>query len=102
MPIDLLFSAWFFYWVLKAQRIFSNAVGLQRLPNFPYASEQSFGAYIAIILAILWAGKRHFQQVSLSLFRPDKDQPDIADGISDSTVVIGIILGFVFLCFFSV
>ena len=40
MPIDLLFSAWFFYWVLKAQRIFSNAVGLQRLPNFPYASEQ--------------------------------------------------------------
>ena len=102
MPIDLLFSAWFFYWVLKAQRIFSSDVGLQGLPNFPYAKEQSFGAYIAIILAVLWAGRHHFQQVGLSLFRSDKDQPDIAGGISNRAAVIGIILGFVFLCFFSV
>ena len=102
MPIELLFSSWFFYWVLKSQRIFSSAIGLKGLPKFPYASEQSFGAYIAIIIAVLWWGKHHFHQIVINLIHPSKNQTDRADGISNRVAVFGIFIGFSFLCFFSV
>ncbi len=102
MPIELLFSSWFFYWFLKAQRIFSNAVGLKGLPNFPYASEQSFGSYMAIIIVVLWSCRRHIERFIVNLRYPKKYQTDITGGMSNRMAVIGIIIGFAFLSFFSV
>ena len=97
-----VFSSWFFYWVLKSQRIFSSAIGLKGLPKFPYASEQSFGAYIAIIIAVLWWGKDHFYQIVINLIHPSKNHTDRADGISNRVAVFGIFIGFSFLCFFVI
>ena len=102
MPLDLLFSSWFFYWVLKAQYIFRSAVGLRIFPGFPYAKEQSFGAYIAIILAALWTGRRHLENVFMRVFGGNKALDDPESGMNYRTAFLGILLGIGFLCIFSV
>jgi len=94
MPLDLLFSSWFFYWVLKSQYIFRSAVGFRMFAGFPYEKEQSFGAYMAIILVVIWTGRKHLRSV---LKVNDRE-----GGISYRTAFFGMILGLVFLCIFSI
>ena len=102
MPLDLLFSSWFFYWALKAQYIFRSATGFSMFAGFPYAKEQSFGAYIAIILVALWTGRRHFKNVLIRLFGGNKELDDPEGGMSYRTALIGILTGIAALCLFSV
>ena len=101
MPLDLLFSSWFFYWALKAQYIFRAATGFRMFPGFPYAKEQSFGAYMAIILAVLWTGRRHLRNVFTRLFRNDPALDDPEGGMSYRTACVGIVVGTAVLCAFS-
>ncbi len=79
MPLDLCFSAWFFYLFGKIQLVIINASGLQIRSNFPYFTEQSFGAVIALCCFYIWSGRRHFARALKSLFsgesKYDSDEP---------------------------
>jgi hypothetical protein len=64
LPPDLLFSSWFFYWFLKAERIVSSAVGwLGYDAQAPYIEEQGFGAYVYVAVFGIWLGRRYFGEV---------------------------------------
>jgi len=55
LPLDLLFSTWFFFLWWKAERILSDVFGLYGYSaRFPYVEEQCLGAYLAIALTALW------------------------------------------------
>lgn len=79
MPLDLCFSAWFFYLFSKLQLVLISASGLQIRSRFPYLIEQSFGAVIALCGFYIWTGKGHFKQILKHLFSGkssyDKDEP---------------------------
>ena len=62
IPLDLAFSCWFFYLLWKAQAILGRALNFA--PGFPYATEQSAGAFVGITLAALWTGRAYFRQVA--------------------------------------
>ncbi|HIE09656.1 MAG TPA: hypothetical protein EYP65_07385 [Armatimonadetes bacterium] len=72
LPVDLLFSCWFFFWFWKLERVFFFWLGRAPDPRYPYINEQAFGAYIAIALFALWNAWR-----GLRLFRlpPAPDEP---------------------------
>lgn len=57
MPLDILFSAWVFYFGYKAQLILKAVAGWH---DFPHYTQQSFGAYFSIALFTLWLGRKHF------------------------------------------
>src|SRR5262249_61622412 len=63
LPVDLLFSCWFFYFFWKAQLILSNAMGWDTLPEFPFIKQQAFGGYMAILLFLLWISRRSIVQI---------------------------------------
>ena len=79
MPLDLCFSAWFFYLFSKVQLVLISAFGLRVRSDFPYFTEQSFGAVIAACAFYIWVGKRHFKRALKSLFLGrndyDADEP---------------------------
>ncbi|HID08133.1 MAG TPA: hypothetical protein EYP10_13425, partial [Armatimonadetes bacterium] len=56
LPLDLLFSSWFFYIIWKLQRVVVATLGYPTggIGNPPYPHEQSFGAYIGLGLLVLW------------------------------------------------
>ena len=68
LPVDLLFSAWFFAWVWRAERVFGAATGYSDIPGFPYVEEQSFGAYIGLAVFALWTSRAHFVRIWNGLF----------------------------------
>jgi len=69
VPLDVLFSCWFFYLFMKAQRVLGNYWGLAQLPEFPYETEQSIGAWTTYGVLILYVTRHHWRRVFASLFR---------------------------------
>jgi len=63
MPTDFLFSTWFFYLFWKAEAVFSTAVGWNKIPQFPFANYQAFGAYMLFGLHALYVGRGYLKQV---------------------------------------
>lgn len=63
LPVDLSFSIWFFYLFRKAQQYFGHAVGLQ-LPGYPFTSEQSWGAWLALSGFAIWIAREHLRDVA--------------------------------------
>ena len=63
IPLDLSFSCWFFYLFWKGQRILGSILGLRSMPGFPFIDEQSFGAYIGLLLIAVAATRKHLWQV---------------------------------------
>jgi len=57
IPLDLSFSCWFFYVLIKVERILGSATGLSTA-RFPYVGEQSSGAWLALCLVTLWLTRR--------------------------------------------
>jgi hypothetical protein len=94
MPLDMSFSAWFFYLFWKLEMVAGRALGLQRLPDFPYIEPQAAGAYAGLCLLALWTTRRHFRAILRGAARLDTRGPRIA--------LAGAAVGLVALVWFSV
>lgn len=101
IPLDLSFSCWFFYLFWKIERITGAAVGWRALPRFPYADEQSHGAYIGLCLVALWGSRHHLSAVVKKVLIGKRDMNDSEEPIPYRMAVLGIIFGMIFLTLFS-
>ncbi len=103
LPLDLSFSLWFFYLFKLALRVYTAAVGVQpsMLSSFPYFTQQSFGAWFALIGVAVWTARGHLKQVWLKVWEPSKSTLDDSDEpMSYRTAFAGIALGLAFITFF--
>ena len=80
MPMDFLFSSWFFYLVWKLQHVVVVANAWDADPRMPYDNYQAFGAYFLFLVSTLWLSRTYFTQVvRCALGRPseidDRDEP---------------------------
>ena len=96
IPLDLLFSTWFFFWVWKAQQIFGSVVGLEGT-GYPYINYQGFGAYIGIFLIAVWRGRKYLQNL---LGAKGSATSTLDEPMSPRTLVLVLIAGVVFLTLF--
>ena len=48
MPLDVLFSTTFFYFLYRNEVAFAQAIGWSALPRFPYLNEQTIGAFVGL------------------------------------------------------
>jgi hypothetical protein len=96
IPLDLLFSTWFLFWVWKAQQIFGSVMGLEGT-GYPYINYQGFGAYMGIFLIAVWRSRKYLQNLlgAKTHSTPTRDEP-----MSSRTLIIALIAGVVFLTFF--
>jgi hypothetical protein len=63
LPLDLLFSCWFFFLFWKGQMVVSNAMAWDTTPDFPFIKEQGFGAVMGLFLFYLWSGRKYYAEV---------------------------------------
>lgn len=99
MPLDLLFSSWFFYWVLKGEFIAGSAFAWRALPRFPYEKEQSLGAYLAVTAVALWLARGHLRRYLEAAWR-GKPESEL-DPVAARWILGGLVVGFLFLVGFS-
>ncbi len=94
LPLDMLFSCWFFYIMWRVVRILGSYYGVvDTAPNFPFMNQQALGAYYLVGIFALWSGRRHLAGVFRAAFEREK-HPDDADGpMRYRTAVMGLIAG---------
>ncbi|MHB0999439.1 MAG: DUF6785 family protein [Armatimonadota bacterium] len=94
MPLDVAFSAWFFFLFVKAQAIIGNMAGYSSIPDFPFQSEQGIGAWYAFGIFVLYSSRHNLKAVIKTALAPsdgsDKDEP-----ISYRTALWGLVAGMV-------
>ena len=61
LPLDLLFSCWFFFLVWNLQTVAASASGYGgQTQGFPFIPEQGFGSLLALFGYYAWTGRRHY------------------------------------------
>ncbi|MBC8227932.1 hypothetical protein H8E77_00080 [bacterium] len=104
IPLDLSFSAWFFYLFYKIQRVIGSVIGLNTLPGFPDNDSQSSGAYLALFVIALWGTKAHLRNIFFSLRNSKADSNlssyDRNEPTRYWTAIFSLILGILFITFF--
>lgn len=90
LPVDLLFSCWFFYFFWKAQLVVSNAMGWDVLPEFPFVKQQAFGGYMAILLFLVWISRRSIVLIWRQVLRGGRgEMDDSREGMTYRWALIG-------------
>ena len=90
LPVDLLFSSWFFYWFWKAQNLGTALLGFGDRPNFPYVTQQSFGGYLGLCIFAVWMARRQLAEVLRQAIRGGRE-PD--EPLSYRLAVLGVVVG---------
>ncbi len=91
LPSDLTFSTWFFFIVFRLERIFFSALGFPSpypwttggMSQLPAILEQGIGAYIAVVVFALWAGRRHLTWVWNAIWNLPGAKANDAAGVPD-------------------
>jgi len=100
LPLDVAFSSWFFYLVVKAENVVTTAMGYHdagasaAAAATPYTGEQGAGAFIAITLFSLWGARRHLQDVFGKAFGRRPHIRDDDEAVSYRTAVFGFLFCF--------
>jgi uncharacterized protein DUF6785/uncharacterized protein DUF6784 len=94
LPVDLLFSCWFFYFFWKAQLVFSNVMGWDSQPEFPFIKQQAFGGYMAILLFLLWISRRSVLKIWAQILHGrGGEMDDSREGMSYRWALISVLAG---------
>jgi hypothetical protein len=105
LPLDQLFSCWFFFFYWKAMRIGSSILGYE--PQWwtasapPYLNEQAFGGYVGLFVFSLWAMRRYLKDVWHRAVGGEGRAAG-AEALPIPTAFWGMVLGFGVLVGFSV
>jgi hypothetical protein len=105
VPSDLLFSCVFFFWVRKCEQICFYSLGYTQsagvfagagfVPDVPYFSEQSWGAFLALFALALWSARGHLREVWRQIRHGGSGQDS---GISHRAAFLGLLASVAALC----
>lgn len=101
LPVDLLFSCWFFFWFWKAERILTAAFGYETIRGMPFVNEQSFGAYMGICIFAIMVSRRHFIELGKHFIGAKTTIDDRGEPIPYRAAMWFIVLGAGFIVYFS-
>jgi hypothetical protein len=103
LPLDLLFSSWFFYFYWKAQAVATTAWGFNDgRPQFPYIQEQSAGAYLGVALFVIWVSRHYLKHVLLRALGRRSDLDDEREPMSYRAALLGAVGGVAALVAFGI
>jgi len=70
IPLDLCFSCWFFFLWRKGQQVLGAAMGWDGAANrgWPFFREQSSGAWLGLIVILIWHNRAYLQQLGGQIF----------------------------------
>ena len=107
VDLDISFSIWFFYLILKLQGGLFRHLGIastERLSQYEYSqtsdfSHQAAGAVIMFVLYGLWVARRHLRDVVMKAWRPSEGIDDSEELMSYRVAFFGMIISGLFVCF---
>lgn len=96
MPMEVNFSVWFFYFVLKFEAVMASIMGYN-VPGFPFVHEQSSGAFLALFVFLCLAARHEIKDI-LAKAVGIKKVDDSKEPLPFRWAVFGCIFGIIFMC----
>lgn len=100
MPLDVSFSYWFFFWLVKLEQVLTVVWGWDVAPDAPFVYQQAASALVAIGLYTLWSARRHLWRVLRRALRPGADLGDAAEPMRYRWALALLVGSVAFLCLF--
>lgn len=98
IPLDLLFSLWFFTWVWKAERLIGMSMGINVSywsmgTGWPHHAHQMIGVWLAILGTSLWTARHHLRNIVRQVFHRETGSSIPSETIRYSAALAGLIIG---------
>lgn len=100
IPLDVSFSCWFFFILMRVLIVVAAATGLRdsspglATNQFPYFGNISEGAWLGMFLVVMWSARGFLKQVWLTVRSNKKIPGDDTEAISYKTAFYGATFGF--------
>jgi len=109
MPLELSFSCWLFYWLIKLELVASRAIGLHELTvvgggfdrAYPFVNSQAYGAYLGFFVMSIWSSRHYLRKVFRTAFLGTKEVDESREALSYRSAIIGAAAGMLFLGAFA-
>lgn len=98
LSLDVSFSCWFFYLVVKGQMVMATAMGWKDADagplaaRAPYIGEQGAGAFLGVALFALWSARSHLESTIREALRTARRRP--VEWLSYRAAWLGLLGGF--------
>jgi hypothetical protein len=102
LPVDFLFSSWFFYVYWKALSVFTVLLAYDSDPRMPYTNMQALGAYLLFVASSIWLSRGYLKQVWRLIQGRPSELDDRNEPLRYRSAALGIVAGMVILVAFSV
>lgn len=99
-PLDLSLSAWFFFFVWKAELVVRYMMGWTIPAGMAFNHQASGGAYLAISLLAIWASRRRLLEILKKVFVGEGELDESHEPIPFRLAFLGVAFGLVFLIWF--
>lgn len=93
VPLDILFSGWFFFLLQPTLTLLSDLFGISPTPGFPHTLAQSAGGYLGMFLVLLWVGRIELGAIARKALRGDPDIDDSQEPLSHRVAFLGTLAG---------
>jgi hypothetical protein len=94
VPLDILFSGWFFYLLIYIMRFLSEMFGVSAAPGFPFNFSQAAGAYAGLAAVLFWVGRDELAKIARKAFTGDPSIDDSNEPMPYRWSMFGAIGGF--------
>jgi type IV secretory pathway TrbD component len=101
LPMDFLFSAWFFYLFWKLELVACFAGGFDADTRMPYTNYQAFGAYIMFFGSTIAISRKYLGQVFAKAMGEESTLDDSDEPLSYRAALLGIAVGLAILIWFA-
>lgn len=88
VPTEITFSVWVFYLLQRLANVFAVSIGYEA-SGFPFVQEQSFGAYLALGIFLIWMSREHLGAIFRKVFAGDQTVDDSDEPMSYRLAVWG-------------
>ncbi|HXG23783.1 MAG TPA: DUF6785 family protein [Chthonomonadales bacterium] len=107
IPLDVSFSCWFFFALIRLLVVGFTALGWREqgsahnLDQFPYFTNAAEGAWLGMFAVIVWNARGFLRQLSGTIRRREKIPAEDTEAISYRAALWGAAIGFVLLVAFG-
>lgn len=107
VPLDVSFSCWFFFLLIRLLVVGLTALGWREpgsahnLNQFPYFANAAEGAWLGMFVVVMWNARKFLGQLFGAIRRREKISGEDTEAISYRTALWGAAVGFVLLVAFG-
>jgi hypothetical protein len=94
VPVDVLLSVWSFFLLFRFENLGAEMGGYS-ISNFPFEAAQGMGAYVGLMIFLIWVARKHLREIAINAFGGPKPSWDAKELMPSRFAFWGVIIGIV-------